>query len=363
VISLKTRVGATLAVTAAALLLSSLFVLSLWADRAGYDGLLLVTPISGAAGGITPETAERLRRDEGQFLTYEISSYATVRAINAAHTVTLVGTNSAYLDITGYRPVSGGFFTQSAWDGQNRLAVLNESAAYEMFGGTNIDGQTIIIGGEIWLVTGVVGDGQEDSRVFVPSSVGGGNARSLMVMMGNSAGRDYVVSVLAGFGIRDGDYDFLSLCAAAGTASERFSVAWKVAVCLAIILLGQLGVALAAKVYIAMKKDLSRYYFRELISHRKADVTKVGVIAALLLGAVVVILNLLLRILATVLRWRDIVLPVWYPNTDFAYMLEWLRDFHAVSVWVFGAYILAVLIVAAIYIGTIRRKNCGGNIA
>lgn len=361
-ISLKVKMRILL-VSLAVLLLATLFMMSFLADRAVCSGLLLVTPNGGAGRGITPSTAERLRRDEGLMLTYEISRHTMVDAINSTHTATLVGTNSTYLDITGYHLISGGFFTQSAWDGRNRFAALNESAAFTMFGGTSIDGQTINIDGQPWIITGVIDDGQEDSRLFVPSSVSGGYIRSLMVRMGGGIGQDYVVNVLAGFGIRDGDYAFINLSAAAGTIGERFTAAWKVAACLAFILIGIKGLAKLAKAYNILKQETDNYYLGELLIYRRADIAKAGVIVVLLLGGIASTLSLLLRIMATVLRWQDMSLPVWYPGADFAYMLSWLRDIHTASVWVFGTYLLVVFIAAAIHVGTIGRKNCGGNIA
>ena len=358
VISLRTKLTILL-IAITAFLLAALFTLSLFTDRAGYDGLMLVTPNGRAVRGITPTGAESLRRDEGLMLTYEISTPAVVGAINSSHSVTMVGTNSTYLDITGYRLISGGFFTQSAWDGRSRLTTLNKSAAFAMFGGANIDGQTINIDGALWIITGVIDDRQEYSRIFVPSSVSGGSIRSLMVVMGEGTGRDYVVSVLAGFGMRDGDYDFISLCAAAGATGERFAVAWKAAVCLALILLMVWGLAKLSRAYSRLKQETDNYYLRELLVYRRADVAQIGVIIALLLGGIAVTLNLSLRILATVLRWRDISLPMWYPSADFAYMLSLLRNIHAVSAWVFGAYLIAIF-GAVMTLGGFKH---GGNIA
>lgn len=347
-ISLRAKLAIALAVLSV-LLLAALFVVAFLADGAGYSGLMLVTPNGGAAQGITPETAESLRRGEGLMLTYEISSHAMVGAVNSSHSATLVGTNSAYLDITGYRLVSGGFFTGSAWGGRNRFAALNESAAFTMFGGANIDGQVVTIDGQLWIVTGVVDDGREDSRIFVPSSVGGGSIRSLLLSTESKAG---AANVLGGVGVRDGDYDFISLCAVAGTTGERFAVACKVAACLALILLAVWGFATLGKIYGSLRRETDNYYLRELLAYRRADVVKIVILAALSLGAVATTLSLSLQVLATALRWRDISLPVWYPGMDFAYMLEVLRNFHAASTWVFGAYLIVVF-AAAVTIGRV----------
>ncbi|MCL2856601.1 MAG: ABC transporter permease [Oscillospiraceae bacterium] len=343
----------------AAILLATLFALSFLAERAGHSGLMLVIPTSGAIGQIALTTAERLR-DEGLLLTYEISSHAAVEALNSRHSAILIGTNSTYLDITGHRLISGGFFTQSAWDGQSRVATLNESAAFAIFGGTNIDGLTISIGGQPWTVVGVIDDGQKDNlNIYVPSSVGGGDIRSFMILMPDGSGHAYVVNTLGGFGIREGEYDFINLSRVAGVAGERFSVAWKIAACLATILLGAKVTSFVRKIYLACKQELVQYYPRELLARRRADIAKAGVALALLAGGIAAALNLSLQVLATTLRWQEISLPVWYPSADFAYKLAWLRDFHTVGTWVFSAYLLTTFAVATGHIITAWGKSSG----
>jgi len=354
-ISLKARVHVSL-VALAALLFASLFVFSFVADRAGYSGLMLVTPNGRAAGRITPATAQRLR-DEGLLLTYEISGYTTAQALNSRHSATLIGTNSAYLDVTGYHLISRDFFTQSAWEGHSRVAALNESAALAMFGSTNIYGLTMSIGGQTWTITGVIDDRQEDSlNIYIPSSVSGGYIRSLMILMGVQVNHAYVVNTLGGFGVREGEYNFLNLSRTAGISGERFSVAWKLTVCLALILLGIKLFSFMKKICLSCKQELGRYYPRELLVRQRAGISKAGVAVASLVGGIATTLNLLLQVLATTLRWQEISLPVWYPGADFAYMLERLRDVYTLSVWVFGAYLIAAF-AAAVTIGGLMNTG------
>ena len=82
------------------------------------------------------------------------------------------------------------------------------------------------------------GDGKT-LNIYAPSSVAGGHARSLMIVThGGKAGWSHAVNILAGFGICEGQYDFIYLSRASGAGAERLSLAWKTALCLIIILIG-----------------------------------------------------------------------------------------------------------------------------
>ena len=355
---MKTRV---VAVTLALLFLVVLAWLSGISGAPEHSGLMLVRQPPGTMGRISPATARSLR-DEGLLLTYEIPAAATVEALNSRHRVTLVGTNSCYLDVTGYRLVSGGFFPHSAWEGERRQAALNKTAAAQIFGSTNIDQRTVIIGGHVWIVTGVVDDGAGKAlNIYAPSSVTGGHARSLMIVtQGGSAGWAQAASALAGFGIREGEYDFIDLFRATNAGTERFSLSWKIALGLAIILLGAKGLSVIKAICVAFAKDLASHYPREILAKRRADIAKATAVAGFLAGGAAALMNISLRILVTVMGWREVSLPQWYPGADFAEMINWMQDYHTIGTWVFVGYLVAILTVA-VQIVT-RRKGHGGNI-
>ena len=346
----------------AGVLLAVLAWLSVLPGAEQYSGLMLVRLSPGRIGGISPATAQSLH-GEGLLLTYEIPAAATVQALNSRHQVTLIGTNSSYPDVTGHRLVSGGFFSHTAWERELRQATLNKTAAAQIFGSTNINERTIIIDGHTWIITGVVDDGDgETLNIYAPSSVTGGQARALMVItQGGRAGWSYAVSALAGFGIREGEYDFINLCRAANTGGERFSLARKITLGLAIILLGAKGVYLIKAIFHSFAQDLASHYPREILAKRKADIAKAAVVAVFLAGGVAVVMRLSLRILMTVIGWQEISLPQWYPGADFAGKITWLQSYHTFGVRVFWGYLLAVF--AAVTQIITRRKKHGSDIS
>jgi len=343
----------------AAFFLAVLAWLSVMPNVAEHSSLMLVMQSPTARAGISPALVQSLQ-DEGLMLTYEIPATATVEAVNARHQVTLVGTNSSYLEVTGHRLVSGGFFPHSAWEGKRRQATLNKTAAAQIFGSTNIDGQIIIIDGLFWMVTGVVDDGAGQTLIiYAPSSLTGGHARSLMVATrAGGAGWSCAVNTLAGFGIREGEYDFVNLSTAANAGAERFSLALKIALCIVILLLGAKGLSLIKTICAGFVKDLASHYPREILAKRKSAIAKASVAAALLAGVAAVVMNLSLRILVTVIGWREVSLPAWYPGADFAGMIAWLRNYHTFGAWIFRGY-LAAIFTAAIQIITMKKRRGG----
>ena len=348
-------------IAAAVIFLAALGWISSSSGAAGQGGLMLVRQSHGTGGWLCPATAQSLS-GEGLLLTYEIPAAATAEAANSRHRVNLVGTNSSYLDVTGHRLVSGGFFPRSAWEGERRQAALNQTAAARIFGSTNIDGLTISIDGYVWIITGVVDDGDAEAlNIYAPSSVTGGQARSLMIItQGGRAGRAYAASILAGFGIREGEYDFIDLSGAANIGTERFALSLKIALGLAVVLLGAKGVSVIKAICQSLAQDLALNYPQEILATRKMDIAKAVAVAALLAGGAVVVMNLSLRILVTVIGWREISLPQWYPGADFAGIITRMQSHHTAGAWVFAGYLAAVLAVAVQIIT--RRKTHGGDI-
>ena len=345
----------------AGILLAALAWMSALPEVAGYTGIMLIRRPFETSGGISPATAQSLR-GEGLLLTYEIPSAATAEVVNSRHQIRLIGTNSSYLDVTGHRLVSGGFFPHTVWERELRQATLNEAAAARIFGSVNINERTIIIDGHTWIITGVVDDGDDETlNIYAPSSVTGGHARSLMIVtQGGSAGWSYAASILAGFGIHEGEYDFTDLSRAANAGAERFSLSWKIALALAIVLLGAKGFFLIKATCASFARDLDSQYPREIAARRKADITKEVVAAAFLAVVAAALMNLSLRILVTAISWREVFLPRLYPGADFAGITAWLQNYHTFGIWVFGGYIAAVFTIAIQ--GITRRKKHGSDL-
>jgi len=366
VISLKTNSHAryrrnkasNLLIGAAVILLAALLVMSLLAGRQGYQNLLLVTPSAFGVPGHSPEKLEEFSEDEF-LLTYEIRQTSTAQAIHSKHPVTLVGTNQNYANIMGYASLDGSFFTKAAWDAKNRHAVLGETAAFQIFGSSRVSGQTLKLNGESWIITGVIQDNDtENANIYVPSSVTGGQAESLMVLMDDKDITEaYAINALKSVGIHENNYDFINLSKSASAFSQRFSVALKAALSAAILLFVFNAYGRLVQSLHFYRKRMREIYFRELFVYHRADFVRTLAGLLFLAAGIALILLLFLGILETCLTWQEII-PVTGELTagDFGGRLAWLRDYQWIGAALFAACTGVIVLSVFLAVGRKLRE-------
>jgi hypothetical protein len=136
--------------------------------RRGAGNLLLVSPVEDFV--FDPQKLDRLY-GEGFLVSYEIRRQLRASTGFAACPVTVIGTNSLYPLLVPCPPERGSFFTAAAENERSGHAVLNRAAAGRLFGALSITGKTFRMDGELWLVCGIVDDGEDENpQVYVPSS-------------------------------------------------------------------------------------------------------------------------------------------------------------------------------------------------
>ena len=274
-------------------------------------------------------------------LSYEIPGSESVSLSHAEYPVTVIATNSSYPRILGFNMLEGAFFSKQAWTGKQRHAVLNETAAFTLFGSSNIVGSRFRIRNDTWLVTGVIRDGDNDKeRIYIPSSVRGGEVTngvgvSALVLTG---GMDeaYVRNSLKTLRAQEGNFDFINMetqCRLLWERAESILLLFFALLFLSLLLplIGGFRKALAA-----MKKDLTRLYPGELLQKRRKSFfrTLLFVLGLVLLPTLA--LFLFLRLASVCLPWQDIP-SLANLNQDFFFLqLSRIRGFELVSRFFFG---------------------------
>jgi hypothetical protein len=309
---LKIRPALIAAAVPAFLVLSGLCVPAFYAGRENYRNLLLVSPLGLSSPRIDVSKIEQFCED--QFLAgYEISRGTKASQVRAGSPVEIPdiqsGTNSAWPRVTLFPFIDGSFFSKQAWEGKLRQAVLNKEAARRIFGGVKAAGNRLRMDGETWIVTGVVNDGDKDNcRVYVPSSVRGGTADSLMVLL-DPAGRvseGYAKNSLKTLGVQDKDFSFYNLETQARLPWERVRAALEI---LAIILIaGALppGWKKTAAGCRELRGELKSRYPRELFALRRKELLRLAALILVLAAAVTAALILALNLAALCLPWQDL---------------------------------------------------------
>ena len=355
VISLRNKAQAAL-IIGAALLLAALGWLTWRCAQEQYGRLLLAK--SAAAPGLSPQQAEDFCRDEF-LLTYEIERQTIAQAHNYRLPTTLIGTNSYYGQILGYRQLAGGFFSAAAFKAQNREAVLNRAAAFQLFGANEVIGQTLKLEGASWLIVGVLDDGDDQNpRVYVPASVSGGNIDSLLVLLDDkTVNADYAINGLKQLGVYDRNYTIVNLATAAAVFGQRLRVGLYTALILVLLLLlkkgaGRLNVSLPL-----YRAQLKQVYFRELLAAQGADLAKTAMLTIAMLGALAALIYLALQILAICLGWPGLLPPghAWALGS-FAGKLAWLHKWRLPGTALFALLLLMLALIMITGVGNRRRE-------
>jgi len=295
--------------------------------------ILLVLPIKKDSFKIDINKIEDFIGKEF-LLTYEIPGSDRVSLSNGEYPVTLIGTNSCYYRVLGLQMIAGSFFSARDWEGKQRQAVLNEKAAFDIFGSSRIVGNRFKIRNEIWLVAGVINDGDDDRcRVYVPSSVRGGGADALMALTAPSGGIDeaYVKNSLKALGIQEAAYSFFNFGTIANLLWERVAVILLLLFALLFLsLLRPLTLKFRAA-FAVFKGELERRYPVQLLKENRKAILKPALYAMGLVVFPVLVLFLFLRIASICLPWQDIPSLALIKRELFYPHLERLCDYEFAS--------------------------------
>ena len=99
---------------------------------------------------------------------------ATLKSGDTSTTATVTGTTAAYADINDLSLQSGRFLKSPDIDNNSAVAVVGYEAAEDLFGYTDIVGETLSVDGRSFLVVGVLADagetlaGSENSTIIIP---------------------------------------------------------------------------------------------------------------------------------------------------------------------------------------------------
>lgn len=136
-------------------------------NPATYDTLLVITPKAASARGVAFDAVEEINGKKFM-ITYICEESAIARAVNSNAGVTVRATNYTYPYVMQFVMKSGGFFTKVHQEQKLNVAVLNEKAAFDLFGGVDISGNTLTISNEKYRVVGVISDADDALHVYLP---------------------------------------------------------------------------------------------------------------------------------------------------------------------------------------------------
>ena len=300
------------------LCLTGLCVTAFLAKREGKENLLIVLPSQFDSPRINVQKIEEFSRDEF-LITYEIPNSERVSLPHGDFPVTVIGTNSSFPQILGLAMLEGSFFSEQAWAGKQRHAVLNEKAAFTIFGSSRVVDNRFSIRNETWLVTGVIDDGDDEcSRVYVPSSIQGAPAGELLALMSRGYDEAYIKNSIKNLEVREGSFTFFNL----GTQTRLL---WERVLVIPLLFFALLFIGLLRpfagrfkRALAALRAEMDRHYTSEILRKNRKAVFIPAALATVLLFLPAAALFLFMRIVSIVLHWQD-VLSITGLNREFFY--------------------------------------------
>jgi hypothetical protein len=142
-------------------------------------------------------------------ITYICEEVAAVQAINSRAGVTLRATNYTHPHVMQLVMRSGGFFTKSHQEQSSQIAVLNEKAAFDLFGSVDIVGNEITINNERYHAVGVISDGDDTLHIYIPITLRQqSRPNSFAVRLDENVSKALVKNELKRIGVTDCSHDF-----------------------------------------------------------------------------------------------------------------------------------------------------------
>ena len=188
------------------------------------DNLLLVKPLSEAESGL--DTGIIKEKLESRFpITFECVQSGVIGVINSSKAVDIAAVNYLYTSVMPYPMLSGGFFSEDHQKRAAKVAVLNEKAAFDLFGGISVYGNEVKISGLNYTVVGVIRDDSAESlRVYIPISCTELRPNAFMIRLDASKGvsAEYVMNECKQAGISEARFDFIDLGTRAGRVEAMY---------------------------------------------------------------------------------------------------------------------------------------------
>jgi len=248
-------------------------ILTVILDQKGLKNQLIVVPKFHTDVKVNVEKVEQL--NENNFLlTYEVIKEGSIKFLNSRYNVFIKGTNYTYPHITGYSFAKGGFFTKSAQDQKKRSVVLNELAAFEIFGNNNIIGEKILLYDEPYTIVGVINDQDtENKNVYIPVTILSDSPTTVLTFIDsdNEITKEYIKNELKEIDVTDTSHDFINFAEIRSIIRERTMISVLLVSFTILIFILKVNTKKLINSYRDLKNLLMQHYFKDIL-RKKPDI-------------------------------------------------------------------------------------------
>jgi len=327
--------------------LAGLLFLAIQAEKKQYQDLIIAVPDGSGFPAFTLSEINEIGNEEIA-VTYEIRKRVTAETANSKHPVTLIGTNSSYAEVIDLQAVSGSFWSTEVWNMRNRYVVLNEPTAFRLFGGGDIIGNTVKLDGELWMVTGIVKDGNKKNMMaYVPASAITGSPEVLMAK--TEGGTGAVRNSLRRLGIYESNSRVIDVSAVALLFWQQFWVSVYLTIILLLLIFSCKRIVVLGEHFGLIRLRYQMMYLDELIVKSRRELRQMVGQGLLILLSGMISLFLTRQILQTALRWKDIGTEIKYlSDYFFQEKMQWLMRY-----WISGFVLFSVFVITMLILETI----------
>lgn len=328
--------------------LTGLLFFAIQAEKKQYQDLIIAVPDGSGFPSFDLSEINKIGNEE-MAVTYDIRKRVTAETTNSKYPVTLIGTNSSYAEVAGLQTVTGSFWSTEAWNMRSRYVILNEPAAFQLFGSSNIIGNTVKLDGELWMVTGIVKDGNKKNKMaYVPASAITGSPEVLMAK--TKGGTGAVLNSLSRLGIYESNSRVIDVSAVARLFWQQFCVSVYLTVILLSFIFSCKRIAVLGEHFGLIRLCYQIMYPDELIVKSRRELRQMACQGLLMLLSGMISLLLARRILQMALSWKDVGTEIKYlSDYFFQAKMQWLMRY-----WISGPILFSVFVITLFMIAGIR---------
>ena len=287
--------------------IAALVIFMAWAWFEVYsssDKLVILTPKDGASGA-SYNALEKINMEK-IMLTYESRSEKTVSYAGANYSAAVKGTNHTYPYVCGFNPGESGFFTETDLEDNRRKAVLNKTAAFNIFGSIDISGLELRIDGEEYIVSGVLYDNDEDNNnIYVPAGLLSLKPEMIIFRIQESAGatKEFALNELKNAGVSENNYNVFDLAGTERFFAGKIKLAFYAALCSLLFVLAALIKDRLVESAVLFRRLLKYEYAKDIIAREKLTHIKVCLYILAAAAVLAVFLYSLLEITNLLMAW------------------------------------------------------------
>lgn len=336
--------------------LTGLLFLAICAEKKQYQDLIIVVPDGSGLPSFELKEINEIC-DEEIAVTYDIKRRVTAEAANSPQPVTLIGTNSSYAEVIGLQVVEGSFFSAESWAMGNRYVMLNEPAAFKLFGSSNIIGNTVKLDGEVWMVTGIVKDGnKKNMMVYVPASTITGFPEALMAK--TEGGTGTVRNSLRRLGIYESNCRVVDVSAVALLFWQQFCVSVYLGIGLLSLMFTYKRISALREHFGLLRLRYQIMYLDELIAKSRRELRQMACQILLMILSIMTFLLLARKILNMALIWKDMGSEIKYlSDYFFREKMQWLMRYLISGPILFSVFVIAMLMLALFLFKSLNNRN------